>query len=72
MTSLSKQNLKFRFLLIIIDVFSRFLWIEPVKDKTAKEVLNTKNKDLIEFCELSIVNYAICNHLSKSKCSLKY
>jgi len=39
-TSLSKQNLKFRFLLIVIDVISRFLLVEPVKDKTAKEILN--------------------------------
>ncbi|XP_033759132.1 uncharacterized protein LOC117341391 [Pecten maximus] len=39
-TSLSKQNSGVRFLLVVIDVFSRFLRVEPVKDKTAKTVLD--------------------------------
>jgi len=44
MTSLSKQNAGIRFLLIVIDVFSRFLWVEPVKNKTGKYVLNAMKK----------------------------
>ena len=39
MSNISKQNSGYCFLLVVIDVFSRFLWMEPVKTKTAKEVL---------------------------------
>ncbi|XP_033725177.1 uncharacterized protein LOC117315142 [Pecten maximus] len=39
MTSLAKHNSGVKYLLMVIDVFSRFLWVEPIKTKTAKEVL---------------------------------
>jgi len=38
-SNISKQNDGVKFLLIVIDVFSRFLYVEPVKKKTGKEVL---------------------------------
>ena len=38
--NLAKENDGVNYLLFVIDVFSRFLWIEPLKDKTAKSVLN--------------------------------
>jgi len=38
-SNLSKQNSGVRFLLVVIDVFSRFLWVEPVRVKTEKQVL---------------------------------
>ena len=40
MTSISKFNGGIKFLLVVIDIFSRFLWIEPLKNKTGKEVVN--------------------------------
>ena len=38
--NLSKENDGIRFLLFVIDIFSRFLWVKPLKDKTAKSVLS--------------------------------
>ena len=39
-SNISQYNDGFRFLLIVIDVFSRFLWIAPVKHKTGKEIMS--------------------------------
>ena len=36
MSSTSKFNDKYRFLLCIIDVFSKYAWVVPIKDKTGK------------------------------------
>jgi len=38
MQSLSKDNDGIKYLLVAIDVFSRYAWVEPLKNKTAKEV----------------------------------
>ena len=38
MQSLSKDNEGMKYLLVAIDVFSRYAWVEPLKNKTAKEV----------------------------------
>ncbi|XP_033755026.1 uncharacterized protein LOC117337977 [Pecten maximus] len=43
-SNLSKQNGGIRFLLVVIDVFSRFLWVEPIKTKTTKDVLDAFRK----------------------------
>jgi hypothetical protein len=37
--SISTLNNHFRYILVIIYVFSRCLWVEPLKTKTGKEVL---------------------------------
>ena len=42
--NLSKENDGINYLLCVIDVFSRYLWIEPLKDKTAKSVLRGLKK----------------------------
>lgn len=34
----SKENKGFRYLLFVIDAYSKFLWIRPLKDKTGKNV----------------------------------
>ena len=39
MTSLSKFNNGVKYLLIVIDIFSRFLWAAPLKNKKAKDVV---------------------------------
>jgi hypothetical protein len=36
--SLSKDNDGIKDLLVAIDVLSRYAWVEPLKNKTAKEV----------------------------------
>lgn len=39
MSSLSKFNNGIKFLLVVIDIFSRYLWVQPLKNKKAKEVI---------------------------------
>ena len=36
LSKLSKSNDKYRYLLCIIDVFSKCAWVVPIKDKTGK------------------------------------
>ena len=40
MSKMSKSNDKFRYLLCIIDVFSKFAWVVPIADKTGKTLVN--------------------------------
>ena len=42
--NLSKENEGVKYLLFVIDIFSRYLWVEPLKDKTAKTVLHAMKK----------------------------
>jgi len=39
LSSLSKYNVKFKYLLNVIDIFSRYAWSIPVKDKTATSII---------------------------------
>ena len=45
-SNLAKYNRGIHFLLIVIDVFSRYLWVVPLKDKTSKEVSTAFEKVL--------------------------
>ena len=38
--NIAKDNDGIRYLLFVIDIFSRFLWVKPLKNKTAKSVLD--------------------------------
>lgn len=38
LTSLKDENDGFSYLLIVIDVLSKFVWIEPLRDKTAQGI----------------------------------
>ena len=40
MSKLSNSNDKFKFLLCIIDVFAKYAWVVPIKDKTGKTLAN--------------------------------
>ena len=44
MQKFSKWNKGYRYLLMVIDVFSKFEWIVPLKDKTGKIVANAFKK----------------------------
>lgn len=46
--NIAKENDNIQYLLFVIDVFSRFLWIEPLKDKKAKSVLYALKKVFAE------------------------
>ena len=40
MQKLKDKNDGVRFLLVVIDVFSRFMWVKPLKNKLKKTVIN--------------------------------
>ena len=40
MSKMSKVNDKYRYLLCIIDVFSKFAWVVPIKNKTGKTLVD--------------------------------
>lgn len=44
--NIQSYNNGYRFLLFVIDVFSRYLWVEPIKDKTHTAVLKALKKIL--------------------------
>ena len=48
MQLISKFNEGFRFLLWIIDIFSKYAWVVPVKDKKGVSILNVFQKFLKE------------------------
>ena len=39
MQKFASQNNSFRYLCVIIDCFSKYLWVKPVKNKTAKSIV---------------------------------
>ena len=41
MESLSSKNRKVKYLLCVIDVFTKHAWVKPLKDEKCKTVLNT-------------------------------
>jgi transposase InsO family protein len=48
MQKFARQNKGFRYLLTIIDTFSKFAWAVPVKQKTGKEVTAAFKSVLVE------------------------
>ncbi|KAK3105391.1 hypothetical protein FSP39_024116 [Pinctada imbricata] len=43
-SNLAKENVRIKYLLVIIDVFSRFLWVQPLQSKQHGPVLEALNK----------------------------
>ena len=52
MQLISKFNKGFRFLLCVIDIFSKYAWVVPLKDKKGISIVNTFQKILNESVEL--------------------
>ena len=48
MQLLSKFDKRFRFLLCVIDIFSKYAWIVPLKDKKGISIVNAFHKILKE------------------------
>ena len=48
MQAFSKDNKGIKYLLTVIDVFSKFVWIDPLKRKTGKEVAHAFSRILNE------------------------
>ena len=49
MQLINKFNEGFRFLLRVIDIYSKYAWVIPVKDKKATAIANAFQKILKEF-----------------------
>ena len=49
MQLISKLNKIFRFLLCIIDIFSKYVWVVPLKDKKGASIVNTFQKIMRRF-----------------------
>ena len=48
MQLISKFNKEFRFLLCVVDIFSKYAWVVPLKDKTGASIVNAFQKILKE------------------------
>ena len=48
MQLISKINKGFRFLLCVIDIFSKYAWVVPLKDKKGISIVNAFQKILKE------------------------
>ena len=44
MQLISKFNKRFRFLLHVIDIFSKYTWVAPLKDKKCASTVNAFKK----------------------------
>ena len=47
-SKLSRQNNGYKFLLVIIDVFSKYAWVKPVRSKNAKDIKNAFHQIFVE------------------------
>ena len=48
MQLISKFNEGFRFLLCVIDIFNKYVWVAPLKDKKSVSIVNAFQKILEE------------------------
>ena len=48
MQAFSKDNNGIKYLLTVIDIFSKFVWIIPLNPKTGQEVANAFSRNLKE------------------------
>ena len=46
MQSLSKYNKGIRYLLYVIDLFSKYVWVIPIKDKKGTNIVNAFKKKI--------------------------
>ena len=44
MQSISKFNKRFRFLLSVIDIYNKYAWVVPLKDKNGVSIVNAFQK----------------------------
>ena len=48
MQSLSKYNKRIKYLLCVVDLFSKYVWVVPVKDKKETSIFNAFKKIISE------------------------
>ena len=63
MGSLSSKNRNIKYSLCVIDVFTKYAWVKPLKDRKGKTVLNA----FIEIVINLIVNQINCGLIKEEK-----
>ena len=65
---INKFNKRFRFLLCVIDIFGKYAWVAPLKDKKGititnafQKILKESNRNQTKYGLIKAVNFAI-NH----------
>ena len=66
MQALSKDNDGIKYLLTVIDIFSNFVWIVPLKLKTGQEVANAFSRILKERRSRKILVIKVGNSIIKT------
>jgi len=46
MTKVSKNNRGYNFILVAIDIFSKYIWLRPLKDKRGESVMKALKKHI--------------------------
>ena len=61
MQSLSKYNKGIKYLLCVIDLFSKYAWVVPIKDKKGTSIVNASQKEenQIKYGLIKVVNFII-------------
>ena len=67
MQSLSRYNKGFKYLLCVIDLFSKYAWVVPLKDKKGTSIVNAfkkiiskgQKKNQIKYGLIKVVNFTI-------------
>ena len=60
MQLISKFNKGFRFLLCVIDIYSKYTWVIPSKDKEGKEILITNSfKKILDESNLKPIEISV-------------
>ena len=63
MQSSSKYNRGIKYLLCVVDLFSKYSWVVPIKDKKGTSIVNTFKKIISEGCKpnkiwlIKVVNF---------------
>ena len=64
MQLISKFNKGFRFLLCVIDIFSKYAWVIHLKNKKGISIVNAFQKILDKSMELHLVKYGLIKEVN--------
>ena len=59
MQLISKFNKGFRFLLCVIDIFSKYSWVVPLKDQKSITIVNSRDVNQTRYGLIKEVNFTI-------------
>ena len=51
--NIAKSNRGYCYLLTVVDVLSKYAWVEPIKSKTSKDMIAAFEKNLETECRLN-------------------